>query len=949
MSDINPAEVRDIRSGRPFRSTVREYYRKGFLPFPLPAKEKHPPPTGVTGRKPSVLVTPEQLDNWVDDKEHEHANIGLKFGRVLVEDREDLPDGEYIVLGIDVDDYVDSEADGKIKTKTGGEQLRELEERLGKLPDTWISSARADGVSGIRFFLAPAGLEWKGKAADSIDVIQPNHRYAVVWPSWHPKGGQYLFTQPGQPPDGTLPTLYGYRAQPLPLRPGQAKGHGTHIKFEQEPTRIPDVHDLPGLPEKWIDELTRDRTAEQDVDLDMDISVSDLDAWVREMFAKGKPCKETKSRFQYWLQRMEDDPSSHDKVLAAHWQLSRMGLLEGHAGAYTAIKSFEKRWTQNALEAGKRGLSEAKNELFRSRSLAWRKIKREIDDAREQGVELAAKRCHCFDEDEPSGGIWDAQRDKSAGVDADADGTGPMGVPKPSGKGKDPSEYERNDDGNADHLLDLFGEDLRYIYNYVSWVHWDGKRWGLDKDGVTRRCWRRVRQRQAKYLEHLYRLAEDALEKAAGNVQDPEYAAAFKKADGWRKWVEQCGNNTRAKGALEAAQSWPGITMPAETFDGNIRLLAVGNGVLELNTDGVKFRQVAKQDYLLYNTNVDYVPLSEQMRAGGDSLAAVKMWSDFLHRFQPDPEMRRFLQKTMGYCLLGKNTEKLGIFLQGVAHTGKSTFLNAVDAALGDYAGSVEMTIFNTEKLNPALAAALPRRIITTTEAGSARFEADVFKRITGGDAMSAELKGANDIITRIPAFVPVIGTNGPPSIHNADEALNYRLMVIPFDVSMKGKDEDDPGAADRIMEMCQPAVLAWLAEGWAMYASEGLDRRKWPEAVKARTSSFNESLDPVAQFIAENLEKVEHGGKGEKEECFVLNTRVYEAYVVWAEEVERLSDHKVLPKSVFGRRMNAQGIKAEKATREGLAGKMFYFGVRLKREDYSGGEFKVKSAKKDA
>lgn len=954
-------EARDIQSVRPFKNTAREYWRNGWKPFPLPPKKKMKPPNGVTGHHPNRPVTVEQIDEWLDEEQFERGNIGLKLSSVIVEVREDVPDGEYIVLGIDVDNYDDwvidpSTKEKKLKRKEGGEQLQELSERLGPLPDTWISSARADGVSGIRFFLAPLGLSWKGKAAEHIDVIQPGHRFAVVWPSWHPEGGQYLFTQPGQLPDGTLPTWVGYRASAAVLRAGANPRNGRAVIWNEEPIRIPRADSFPLLPEKWIDELTRNRMPEQDRPLDMDISVDDLDLWAKATFARGGPaggCRETRDRLEYWLKRVADDPSSHDKVLSAHWQLSRMGILEGHSGCLSAIRSFERRWTEGVVRSGKRGLLDAKEEMFRSRSLAWRKIKREIDEAALEGARLESRSCVCFEEEEVgsigtaadgrngtnvggSSGTLSRDADAQAGAGSDRGtpgsngrssgtnevlatvpsdgvvaGTGIGGSisPVPSGKAKDPGEYARTDDGNAEHLIDLFGEDLKWVPGYGQWIYWNGDRWIQDADGLARRSWRKVRDRQERYARHLVSRARD-LEASSGG-DDPQVKQLKAKAKVWREWAERSGNNVRATAALEAANSFPGICVQAEQLDGNIRLLGVENGLIELLDTGIHFRQARQEDYVLTNTGTVYRSLASQLSAGGESRKGVELWRNYLELFLPDKELRAFVQKVLGYCLLGRNTERLGVFLYGDTSTGKSTILNAVVEALGEYASTVEMSIFKDKDLNPGLAQAMPRRIITTTEAGAQNFlHADTFKRMTGGDAMSAELKGVNTIIRRIPAFVPVIATNSPPNIRGADLALQRRLCILPFNTQVTEAEDRKTGSAELAI-YAREAVLAWLIDGWIMYAKNGLAASKWPQSVLSATREFSHGLNDLGEFLADycvesaELEQIEPGLASKS---YVIVQEMYDKYYQWAVNVQRVPEKDVYTKSRFGKRMAEQG-----------------------------------------
>jgi len=82
------------------------------------------------------------------------------------------------VVGIDVDAY---------GGKQGERILARLEQLLGSLPATVVSTSRTDGVSGIGLFQVPPGRLWTpavrarqqdGLVTGHIDVIQRSHRYA---------------------------------------------------------------------------------------------------------------------------------------------------------------------------------------------------------------------------------------------------------------------------------------------------------------------------------------------------------------------------------------------------------------------------------------------------------------------------------------------------------------------------------------------------------------------------------------------------------------------------------------------------------------------------------------------------------------------------------------------------------------------------------------------------
>ncbi|HEY9440904.1 MAG TPA: bifunctional DNA primase/polymerase [Streptomyces sp.] len=188
----------------PYASAAAAYWQAGWRGIvPLPARAKKNPPSGFTG---STGVDPSyaDLDAWATGPEGS-GNIALRMPRD--------------VIGIDVDAYGD---------KLGRQTLEAAELTHGALPDTWRTTSRDDGVSGIRLYRVPEGLAWPGEIGPSTELIQHRHRYALVWPSIHPEGRTYRWINP----DGIVSAT------------------------------IPDVDELPWLPDAWVQAYTGRQLAE---------------------------------------------------------------------------------------------------------------------------------------------------------------------------------------------------------------------------------------------------------------------------------------------------------------------------------------------------------------------------------------------------------------------------------------------------------------------------------------------------------------------------------------------------------------------------------------------------------------------------------------------------------------------------------------------------------------
>lgn len=320
--------------------------------IPLPEGQKNPPPIGWTGRN-AGFPDDEQISAWSQMASYCDGNTGLHLGWTVV-----IDGIEYEVIGIDVDHYIDGD-----RRKLGGDQLAALEKQLGALPRTWVSTARArnddgtdrgDWVSGIRFYLVPRGLAFRGQVAKDIEVIQRNHRFAVVWPSLNPK-------------TGTIYRLYS----PEQWAIGEAGDLG------QPSDEIPSVTTLPILPARWVDYLTQGRMRDSQRPIDMDSSLGELEQWALNQFQDAETlCAVMARQLDRRKQSITEEATSHDKVRGAHWEILKLAT-EGHTGWLTAINEATEFWVQDVSGRDKREYGDMRREIFRSLTGALRKIKAE--------------------------------------------------------------------------------------------------------------------------------------------------------------------------------------------------------------------------------------------------------------------------------------------------------------------------------------------------------------------------------------------------------------------------------------------------------------------------------------------------------------------------------------------------------------------------------------------
>lgn len=401
----------NIFSSAPFRNAASEYLEKGWDVLPLPFRQKEPPPKGFTGRiAKGKFPTPEQVEQWKQDPDYERGNICVRVGRSVVIDGAHME-----VLGIDIDDYGD---------KNGWDTFVALEQAYGKFPDTWISSARSDCRSGIRWVLVPAGFEYRGQVGPSIEVVQHVHRYGVVYPSYNPDASaQYYWYPPGTVPNGR--------------------------SFSPE---IPAVEQLAVLSESWFAHIKKGALLTGAEAVDADSNSLQLRQWFESnLVDPNTMCRTMTRNVRKRIELIETSPDHHDPLVTGHMHLFLLGV-EGHNGWRSAVVEMEKAWLSRLEREGlsgnaTRSLWVAKAELLRSREGAMRKIKGRVD----AGLLAVVSKDTCA-------------RKKNGELIEDRYTKGQVRLARFYGK--------------------FFAGKMIFVPN-IGWFVWDGKRWKEDVKNVA--------------------------------------------------------------------------------------------------------------------------------------------------------------------------------------------------------------------------------------------------------------------------------------------------------------------------------------------------------------------------------------------------------------------------------------------------------------------------------
>lgn len=377
--------------------------------------------------------------------------------------------------------------------------------------------------------------------------------------------------------------------------------------------------------------------------------------------------------------------------------------------------------------------------------------------------------------------------------------------------------FPLTDLGNAQRLAAWFGDALRYVPEWKTYLVFEDGYWHKDVGAV------RVQTRAMQMVRMIPR--ESKLAVALG---------LRKQID---KWAVKSERAPYIDNMVKLAKGLPGLLLDHTKLDTNPWLLQCANGTLDLITG--ELIEPPRDSFITKSTRVNY-----------DSQAKAPLWEKFLAMVIPDPSIKAFIQRLAGYCLTGLVTERVLVLFHGYGRNGKSILLHVLQAMMGDYAVTTMPTLLMSRKVDghPSEVAHLfGARLAVTSEVKKGQaFDEEKVKRLTGNDVITA--RGMRqDPWSFEPTFKLMVLTNHKPTVRDSSDSIWDRILLVPFNVRIKDKDEDKGLFPKLSAEL--PGVLAWAVEGCRMWQQDGL---QIPDAVRAVTREYRRSEDLVGRFIEE-------------------------------------------------------------------------------------------------
>jgi putative DNA primase/helicase len=416
--------------------------------------------------------------------------------------------------------------------------------------------------------------------------------------------------------------------------------------------------------------------------------------------------------------------------------------------------------------------------------------------------------------------------------------------------------YRLTDLGNARRFADANQHRLRFVRAWNQWLVWDGRRWNRDELGAQHVAAKQV-------VAAIYADASAVARAAAVAVNSGTTTQEGSALEDLTKHARDTAKRSRLEAMIALAESEPELAASSKIWDADPWLLNVANGTVDLRTGEI--RPHRQSDLITMIAPVDYDPLAKAPR-----------FEQFIARVQPDPEIRAWIQRYLGYALTGDVREQCLAFCFGGGSNGKSVLLDVVLNVIGGYGlrAAADLVLAKHGEAHPTERADLEgKRLVVCSEIEQGRTWAEaLIKRITGDQSITAR-RMRQDFYTFPATHKLIVAANTRPVVRGTDHGIWRRMRLIPWLVKIPD-EEQDKTLPQQLLEQEAPGILAWLVRGCLAWQNRGIGSTA---SIDLATSEYRADQDVLGRWIEDRCDLVPGGWHATKS--------LYESFVEWCKE----------------------------------------------------------------
>jgi P4 family phage/plasmid primase-like protien len=426
--------------------------------------------------------------------------------------------------------------------------------------------------------------------------------------------------------------------------------------------------------------------------------------------------------------------------------------------------------------------------------------------------------------------------------------------------------FTRDDIGNANRVVFWRGQDLRFDPTRERFYYWADTRWIFAREG------------------HIRSVVEDVHDKIAA-TEGPFYSdfamppgeADKKSPKTYRELLVEWANNQRYAGKIKDTMNMlkgrETLWCESDDFDVDPYLFNVANGVVDLRTGELKPHDRTFMCSKI-SKNIKYDPDAE-----------CPEFERFLRLVQPNEVHRKYLQRLMGYTIIGEvGRDQIFALHIGKGGNGKGVFLDSCKYVLGEYVTTGQRDSFvrksNANRIPADIASMEGMRMVLVDELNDGqKLDDGLLKEITGGGTIKAEAKMMNPW-EYTPKFTLHFRTNVMPDLP-ADQAILRRFRPVKWTEQPSGEqwdtftDEFHSTVFQYLTKKEGPGILNWILQGTREYLEQGLSV---PDDLQSEAVDMLEEGDPFLLFMRERVSPAP-GGR-------VEGSKLYKEFKTWYEDM---------------------------------------------------------------
>ena len=305
----------------------------------------------------------------------------------------------------------------------------------------------------------------------------------------------------------------------------------------------------------------------------------------------------------------------------------------------------------------------------------------------------------------------------------------------------------------------------------------------------------------------------------------------------------------------------------ARNIDSNPYLMCFTNGVFDFNNK--TFRDGYPQDYITKTTGVPYIPYDSNTAS---DIAGEIM--TFMEQLFPLPELCRYMWDHLASVLIGTKKEHAFNIYRGSGSNGKSILTDLMSQCLGDYKGTVPITLVTDKR--SSIGGATPevmqlkgvRYAVMQEPSKDAIINEGILKELTGGDPLLGRALYCDSEIF-IPQFSLVVCTNALFEIKSNDDGTWRRMKLVDFLAKFISEGEThtddtqfvfqkDKGLKTKLIKWA-PVFISMLIKRACETEGEVID---CPEVISA-SNKYRQSQDAISGFIIDKIMKIDNNAYG--------------------------------------------------------------------------------------